>query len=103
SGIVGKSLPARSSGRGGTSAVLPALLALMCLESGDTVVAPPHPRCNRGCIERPPSGKNPLQVFAFVERRIGIAQPAETCTVAPAIVGNAARRIELDGLERPHE
>src|SRR5262245_60634494 len=50
-----------------------------------------------------PLRQDTIEVLAVVNRWICRAQRAQTRTIAPAVVRDTARRVELDGLERPHE
>src|SRR5262249_14744223 len=79
------------------------LPALVRLERGEPAVAPAHARRDPIGIERLPLRQDAREGLALVDRGIGAAQPAEACAIAPAVIGDAARRVQLDRLERPHE
>src|SRR5712671_6928807 len=78
--------------------------ALVRLEGGKPSVAPTHVlgdllRC--GLLA--PLPKNEIEIGLAVDIRFGAAQSGEARPVAAAVIGDAAGRIELDGLEWPHE
>src|SRR5215831_6526816 len=85
----------RSSGR---------LRALMRPERGEPAIAPTHARCDLiGGQDFLPLRQDTIEVVAVVNRGICRAQRAQARTIAPAVVRDTARRVELDGLKRPHE
>src|SRR5262245_64602287 len=76
----------------------------MELERGKPAIAPTHARGD--LIGRQyffPLREDMREVLAFVNRGICRAQRAQARTIAPAVIGDAARRVEPDGPERPHE
>src|SRR5262249_34215397 len=80
------------------------LRAIMELERGKPAIAPTHARGD--LIGRQyffPLREDMRELLALVNRGICRAQRAQARTIAPAVIGDAARRVELDGLERPHE
>src|SRR5262249_38444009 len=79
------------------------LRALVRLERCEPAVAPAHALGDRLGTEPLPLAQDAVEVLALVDRGIGGAEPAQTGAVAPAIVGDAARGVELDRLERTHE
>ena len=72
----------------------------MRFQSGEPAVAPVHLSGDLIGIERLPLRQNAFEILALVDGGIGGAQPAQTRTIALAIVRNAARRVKLDRLER---
>src|SRR5215468_869747 len=73
-------------------------------ERGEPAIAPAHARGDLiGGQDFLPLRQDTIEVLAVVNRWICRAQRAQTRTIAPAVVRDTARRVELDGLERPHE
>src|ERR1700758_2082720 len=76
----------------------------MELERGKPAIAPTHARGDligrQGFV---PLRQDATEVLAFVDSGICRAQRAQARTVAPTVIRDAAWRVELDGLKRPHE
>src|SRR6266700_3995458 len=78
--------------------------AIVELERGKPAIAPTHAR--RDLIGRQgllPLRQDTAEVLAVVDRGVCRAQRAQARTVAPAVILDTARRVELDVLKRPHE
>src|SRR6202023_2859368 len=74
------------------------------LEGGKPSVAPAHALGDLlWCGFLAPLPKNQIEIGHAVDVRVGAAQAGEARTVAAAVIRDPARRIELDGLEWPHE
>jgi hypothetical protein len=76
----------------------------MSLERGQPAIAPTHARGDLiGREGFSPLRQDAREVFAVVDRRISGAQGAQARTIAPAVIGDSAGGVELDGLKRSHE
>src|ERR1700730_2755674 len=78
--------------------------ALVRLEGGKPSIATAHALGDLlWCGFLAPLPKNQIEIGHAVDVRVGAAQAGEARPVAAAVIGGAAGRNELDGLDRPHE